>query len=169
MLISGERVQEPGGERRVDSFEEFEKEQTDSITRRQEQVTSGVRKLLDEALGTQLRELVAERGEAIVFGRRREGGRGSRVQLRGGERALSGDRGEPDQGMHQRELPRVVQLQAGDAFAIWQNGGLTELSKLPAIDEGFEDVLLDIQVAVDDGSQLRAQLGKIVDGLRDRV
>jgi len=44
---------------------------------------------------------------------------------------------ETDQGVHQGQLPRVIQFQAGNPPAIGQNGGLRQLAQLPAVDEGF--------------------------------
>jgi len=72
-----------------------------------------------------------------MLGRGVEGRGGSRVQLRGRKRALSRDVGEADQRMHHRQLARVVQLQAGNAFAGGEDGRLAKGSELPPIDEGF--------------------------------
>ena len=46
--------------------------------------------------------------------------------------------------MHQGQLPGVVELEAGDAFAGRSDSRFGEMLKLPAIDKGFEDILLDI-------------------------
>src|SRR6266498_1102519 len=165
LRVSGKRSQEPSGERRVDAFKEFEKHQRDSIAVWQEPVPSGVWKLLDKALCTQLRELVAERREAIVLGRSAQGCRGPRVEVRGGERALGRDVGEADERMHHGELPRVVQLQSWDAFAVGEDGGLAQGSELAPIDERFQDVLLHMQIGVDNRGQLGPQLGEMVNGL----
>ena len=45
----------------------------------------------------------------------------------------------------------MVELQAGDAFSIGQNGSFGQLAQLPPIDECFQDVLLDFVVAVNYG------------------
>jgi hypothetical protein len=42
------------------------------------------------------------------------------------------------------ELSGIVELEAGDTFAGRGQGGFGELSERPAIDKGFEDILLDI-------------------------
>ena len=41
--------------------------------------------------------------------------------------------------------------------------------ELPTIHEGLQDVLLDVEVAVDDGGQLGPQCGEMLDGLFDAV
>jgi hypothetical protein len=67
--------------------------------------------------------------------------------------------------MHQGELSRVVQLQTGDAFTSRQDRGVAECPQLSAVDKGFQDVLLDIQVVVDNRGQLWPELREMVDGL----
>ena len=47
----------------------------------------------------------------------------------------------------------MIQLQAGEAFAVGQYAGLSELPELTAIDEGFQDVLLDGELVIDDGAE----------------
>lgn len=42
---------------------------------------------------------------------------------------------EANQSVHQRQLPGMIQLQTGNAFAIRQNRGFSQLAHLPAIDE----------------------------------
>ena len=63
----------------------------------------------------------------------------------------------------------MIELQAGNPFAVGEDGGLTELAKLAAIDEGFENVLLNVEVVVDDGGKLLPKLGKLVHGFVDGV
>ena len=63
----------------------------------------------------------------------------------------------------------MIELQAGNAFAVGQDGGLAELAKLAAINEGFENVLLNVEVVVDDGGKLLSELGKLMDGFVDGV
>ena len=40
---------------------------------------------------------------------------------------------------------------------------------MAAVDEGFEDVLLDVQVVVDDGPHLLTKLGEMLDGFLHAV
>jgi len=63
----------------------------------------------------------------------------------------------------------MIELQAGNPFAVRQDSGLAELVKLATIDEGFENVLLNVEVVVDDGGKLLSKFGKLVDGFVDGV
>ena len=71
--------------------------------------------------------------------------------------------------MHQSQLARMIQLQTRNAFAVGQEGGLAEFPQLAAIDEGFQNVLLNLQVVVGDGGRFLSELGKMVDGFVDGV
>jgi hypothetical protein len=55
--------------------------------------------------------------------------------------------------MHEGELPGIVELKAGNAFSGGRNRRLRQLSQLPAVDEAFDDVLLDVEVIVVDRRQ----------------
>lgn len=63
----------------------------------------------------------------------------------------------------------MIELQAGNALAIGQTRSCGQRPKLAAVDEGFQDVLLDIQVGVEDGGHLGAQRREMLDGLVDAV
>ena len=67
------------------------------------------------------------------------------------------------------QLSGLVQLQARDASAVGEKRGLGELVKFLAIHKGFQDILLHIQIAIDDASQLVPQERKILHGLADGV
>ena len=82
----------------------------------------------------------------------------------GGKRVPRGDVREAHQGMHQGQLPRVIELQTRDALAVRQDGGLAEVPQLTAIDEGFQDVLLNIQIVVHNRGELLTELRKVVNG-----
>jgi hypothetical protein len=58
----------------------------------------------------------------------------------------------------------MIELQTRDAFAVGQDGGLAEVPQLAAIEGGFQDVLLNIQIVVDNGRKLVAEFGEMVDG-----
>ena len=60
-------------------------------------------------------------------------------------------------------------LQTGNPFAVGEDRGLAELAKLAAIDKGFENVLQNVEVVVDDGGKLLSKLEKLVDGFVDGV
>ena len=76
---------------------------------------------------------------------------------------------EAYQGMHQRQLPWIVQFQAGNAFTAGKHGGLGQLLQLASVDKGFQDVLLDVEVVVADGRQPVSQLGQVFHRLFDPI
>ena len=115
---------------------------------------------LNEALGAEFRKIVTKGCEAVLPGRGLKRGQGVGIDLRCREGVLRGDMAEADQGVHQRQLPGMIQFQAGDAFAVRQNRGLGQFAQLPPIDECLEDVLLDVVVVVDDRRHLLSQFRK---------
>ena len=50
----------------------------------------------------------------------------------------------------------MIQLQAGNWFAMGQQGGPGELLWLGAIDKGFQNVLLNVELVIGDGRWKRA-------------
>jgi len=66
--VTWKRLQEPGCERSVNPFKEFQKYQTDPIALRQEPIAPSVRQLFHEALRAQFREIIAQGREAVVLG-----------------------------------------------------------------------------------------------------
>jgi hypothetical protein len=117
--------------------------------------------LLDESFGSEFGEVVSKSGQAVRLGGGTERGDGMRVDFRGAEGPRCRDLSETDQGVHQGELSGIVELEAGDAFAGRGQGGFGKVSELPAIDKGFEDIVLNVQVIVDDRRHLVAQRGEI--------
>jgi hypothetical protein len=67
------------------------------------------------------------------------------------------------------KLTRMIQLKARNAFPVEEQRRFSEFAELSAVQEGFQDVLLDIQIVVDDGGHLLAELWKILHGLLDAV
>src|SRR5260370_24985036 len=63
----------------------------------------------------------------------------------------------------------MIQMETGNALAVGKNGGLAQSSQLATIDEGFQNVLLDIQVVVHNGGKLLAEVWEVVDGFFHRV
>jgi len=76
------------------------------------------------------------------------GGAAQSSQLVGGARGRKGvprgDVREAYQGMHQGQLPRMIELQTGDAFAVREDVGCLRLRSWPR-SRKFQDVLLNIQ------------------------
>jgi len=63
----------------------------------------------------------------------------------------------------------MIEPQTRNPFAVGEDRGLAELAELAAIDKGFENVLLNVEVVVYDGGKLLSQFGKLVDGFVDSV
>ena len=91
------------------------------------------------------------------------------IKLSSRKGASCGDVSEPHQGVHQRKLAWVVQLQPGNPFAAGKHCGFCQLTQLPSVDKGFQDVLLDGEVVVADGRQLVSELGQVFDSLLDPI
>ena len=88
--------------------------------------------LLDLTFGSELAEIVAQRGEVVVSGGATQGLGGLGMQFRGGKGAFGGDVGEAQQSVPQGQLPRMIEGQTGNPFAVGQDRGLAELAKLAA-------------------------------------
>ena len=69
------------------------------------------------------------------------------------------------EGVHEGQLARIVELEAGNAFAGRGDGGFGQPLELTAIDKRLEDVLLDIQIIVIDRGEFVAQGRKVLDSL----
>ncbi len=69
-----------------------------------------------------------------------------RMQLGRGEGAARSEMGKAHQGVHERQLPGIVEFQTGNAFAASQEARRGELTELAAVDEGLQDVLLGGEV-----------------------
>ena len=82
-------------------------------------IAAGTRKLGDEALGPQLREIVAQRGKGIAFGGASEGFDDVRMDFRGGEGVAGGNVRKAHERVHQGELA------GGDRAAVQECAFLT--------------------------------------------
>ena len=80
-------------------------------------------------------------------------GEGMGIEVGRLEGPARGDMRESDEGVHEGELTRVIELQTREALAGGQHGRFGEPPKLPAVDEGLQDVLLDVEVVVDDAGK----------------
>ena len=63
----------------------------------------------------------------------------------------------------------IVELEAGGALSGGGDRRLSQVSQLPAVNEGFQDVLLNVEVVVVDGRERGAQRRKVVDCFADPV
>ena len=153
--ISVKWRQQAGSERRVDFLEYLQKSQADGIALADESIAARMGDLLHLPFGSQLGTVIAERGQRIF--RRPECIECRGVEIGRGESAVGGDIGEPHQRGHHGELPRVIELETGYPPAVGKNLGLGELAQLTAVDEYFQDILLDVVVVVDDLGQTSRQ------------
>lgn len=88
------------------------------------------------------------------------------MEIAGREGVARRNAGEADERMHQRDLAGMIEFQAGNTLAVGQPRGFGELAQLAAVDEGFEDVLLNREIPVGDCRHRVAQGGQLVDGFR---
>ena len=86
-------------------------------------------------------------------------GQNVRIKLSGCKCASRGDVSESYQGMHQSQLSWMVEFQARNPSATGKHCGLCQLTQLPSVDEGLQDVLLDREIIVADSCELISQWG----------
>ena len=134
----------------IDAFEELQKDEADRVPVREKLITARVRELGNEAFGAEFREIVAERGKRVAFGGAAECFDDGGVDFGSGEGIAGCDVCEAQERMHQGELPRVIELEARNALSRRRNCRFRELSQLAAIDKGFQDILLDVEVVIVD-------------------
>jgi hypothetical protein len=148
--IAGNRIEQSGGEGSAESVEQLQEDQADRISLGRQSIAARTRQFLDEAFGAELGEVVAGRAEVVLFHGRAQGGGHVRMDFAGAEGAGRCDLSEAHQGMHYGQLPGIVELEAGNTFAGRGMRRFGEILELPAIDEGLEDILLDVEVVVVD-------------------
>ena len=116
-FISFEGAEEACRERSIDPFEELQEHQAYRVALRKELIASRVRKLGDKTFGSEFREIIAERGERVVVGGAAERFDDGGMDFCGGEGIGGRDVCEAYKRTHQCELPRVVELEAGNALS----------------------------------------------------
>jgi hypothetical protein len=73
-----------------------------------------------------------------------------RVDFGGGEGIAGRNLCEAHERTHEAELPQVIELEAGNAFARRGDRRFGKFSQLAAIDKGFKDILLHIPCGAGD-------------------
>ena len=149
--ICGDGAEKTCREWRIDAFEELQEDEADRVPVWQELIAARVRKLGNKAFGTEFREIVAQRSKRVAFRGAAEGFDDGRVDFGGCEGIASRDVCEAYERMHQGELPWVIELETWNAFSRCGDCRFCELSQLATVDEGFEDILLDVEIVVVDG------------------
>src|SRR5260370_29450312 len=97
-----------------------------------------------------MEKVMAERGQRVVGLAPTESVQRRAIKIRGGKGSARDEVGEANEGVHDRQLAGMIQFQTGDALAAGKPGRLGQLAQLPTVDKGFQDVLLDILIVVDD-------------------
>src|SRR4029077_13489521 len=143
--IAADGGKKAGGERRVAALEQLQKDETDRIALRQELIAARAGELRHETFGPQFREVVSRRGQRILFGAAAERLDALGMEFRRREGIAAGNVGEAHERMHQGELARVVKLEPGNALSRRGDRRFGEPAQLTAIDEGLQNVLLDIE------------------------
>jgi hypothetical protein len=93
--IRADGAEKGSGEQRIHAFEEFQEDEADRISLREQLIAAGLGKLGDEPFGPKFCEIVAQRGKGVTFGGTAEHGEDPRVEFRGGEGVAAGNVGEP--------------------------------------------------------------------------
>jgi hypothetical protein len=91
------------------------------------------------------------------------------VKIGGGKPTVGGNVGEAHQGVHDRELSRGIEFESWYPPSARENGRRRQFPQLTSVDEGFQYVLLDIVVVVDDLRHPLAKMRKVLDILVDTV
>ena len=91
------------------------------------------------------------------------------VDVGGGVGAPGGDVGKAHESMHEASWRGRSSLRPRNAYPVGQQRWFGESPESTAVQESFQDVLLDIEIVVDDGRHLLAELRKILHGLFDAV
>ena len=115
--IARNGVESGGAQGCVDALEKLQEDEADGISLGAETIAARAGQLFDQAFDAELGEIIPKRGQAVALGSGTQGGNGAGVDFRGAEGPGCWDLSEPDQGVHQRELSGIVELEAGDALA----------------------------------------------------
>ena len=83
-----------------------------------------------------------------------------RVDFGSGEGIAGRNVCEAHKRTHEGELPRVIELEARNAFARRGERRFGKFSQLAAIDKGFKDILLHIEIVVVDRRHVLRSWGK---------
>ena len=115
-----DRREQAGGQRSVDALEELHEDEADRIALGQEPAAAGAPRLFDETFCAQFGEIVAERGEGAAIGGAAESVANPSGELGCGEAVGGGDMTEAHERAHERESPRIVELEAGRHVFPWR-------------------------------------------------
>jgi hypothetical protein len=130
--VAGERFQQASRPGCIDLFEQLQIDDAEPIAFGEQAVTSGVRDFFDQSLGAQLRELVAEGAEFVLIHGAAESLRRIEMYFPGREDTSGRQVREAHQGLHERQLARVIDFESGDPLE-WSPGVRQTVKTLPAV------------------------------------
>jgi len=77
-----------------------------------------------------------------------QGGQNVGIKFGSSEGVAGSDMSEAYQGVHQGQLPWVVEFEPGNAFTAGKDSGLGQVVELPSVNKAFQYVLLNIKIIV---------------------
>ena len=100
LRVTAEGAQQTGSKRGIDALEQLQEDEADRISLRQEAVAPGVGKLLEEALGPEFGEIVAQRSQRVLNRVAAQSFDCRAQQFSSAEGVASGDVRETDERVH---------------------------------------------------------------------
>ena len=76
---------------------------------------------------------------------------------------------ETHQGVHQSQLPWVIEFEPRDAFTAGKHCGLDQVMQLTAVDKAFQNVLLNVKIIVANAGEPVSELWEIFDSFFDPI
>ena len=128
LCIGVDGAKESSGQRRINTFEQLEEDQTERVAVGEELISAGIWKLGDKTFGPKLGEVIAEGGERIALGRASECLDDVGMDFGGGKVIAGGHVREPDERMHQGELAGMIEPQSRNASSGRGYGRFSEAS-----------------------------------------
>src|SRR6185436_14041689 len=114
-------------------------------------------------------KVVTQRSQLVLLGAEPTRRQSLGMKVGGGKRPTSGKMGKAHQGVHQSQLPGIVQLQTWNPFAREQDGGLAQLAQLAAVNKGFQNVLLGGEIVVAKRAELLLECRQVLHRFSDPV
>ena len=131
VTIAGKGLEETGGERCIDAFEELEKEHADGIALVGEAVATRVGKFLDQTFGSQFGKIITQRRQRVLGLGKSQSVQGGRIKVGSRKGAARGDVGEAYQSVHHRQLARMVEFKAGNPLSTGKTVGSASFRSWP--------------------------------------
>ena len=91
------------------------------------------------------------------------------IKFGGREGVAGGNVSETHQGVHEGQLPWVIEFEPGDTFTARKHGGLDQVMQLTSVDKAFQNVLLNVKIIVANAGEPVSELWEIFDSLFDPI